>query len=69
MIQDSYIVSFDLLLNLKNVNACRKLVNFTSADCVDQTGFTDTVAANQAILFATDKSQKCTIKQGLASNN
>lgn len=49
------------------MNACWKLLDFTSADGVDETGFTNTITADQTVLFAAYKSQKRAIKQGLAS--
>lgn len=46
MIKDSDIVSLCLLFDLQNVNVLWEVLDLLSADSVDQSGFSNTVAAD-----------------------
>ena len=67
MLNDGNVVFLDLLLYLEDVQVCRELIDLTSADGVNEAGFSDTIATNETVLAAFDKFEDCIIQQGLAS--
>ena len=62
VLKDGDIVFFDLLLNLEDVQVCRELIDFTSADRVNKTSFSNTVATNETVLAAFYKLYACIIQ-------
>lgn len=69
MIQDAYIISLGLLLDLQNVNVLRELFNLLASDPVDKSSFTDAVPAHQTVLAALHQLELGLLQQCLATND
>jgi len=51
------------------MDICRELLNFATTDSVNEASLTDTVSANETILFTLDESHACVIEQSFSANN
>ena len=69
MIKDRDIISLSFLLDLKNVNILRELVDFLSCDSIDESGLTNTVSTNQTIFTALNQLQLRLIQQCFTTDN
>jgi len=69
MLEDSHIVSFNLLFNLQDVETLWELFNLRTTNSINKTSLTNTVTADETVLFATDKLQSRAFKQRFTANN
>lgn len=69
MIEDTFVISNDLLFNLEDVKVLRHFFNFFPTKSINESGLTNTIPADQPILPPPRKPHHGLIKQCLASCN
>jgi len=69
MVKNADIISFRFLLNLKNVNILRKLLDFFPCDTVDKSGLTNTIPPDKTILSPLNKFKLSLLQKSLATND
>lgn len=69
MLKDGYVITFDLLLDLQDMNICWELFDLTTTNGIDQARLTDTVSSHKTVLSSLDKPQMSVLQKSLATND
>ena len=69
MLQNSDIISLNLLFNLENVDVSGELFDLSTTYGVNQASLTDTVAPNETVFLSLDESELRVLQKCLAANN